>query len=364
MNESQGIPRGKVLITGATGHVGANLMHRLLEEGQEVRCLVEPGADRRALEGVDVEIVEGDIRDFDAMRQATRGITRVFHVAAKISTLNPGAGEQRTLYDINVVGTRNVLRACMDNGVARAVVTGSFSATGYDSDNPSRPSREDDPFYPFDEHLPYARTKVLTEHETLRAVVDGFDAVIATSCACIGPHDYMPSRMGRTMQDFVHGRLPAYIDGGFDFVRASDIVQGHMLAMDKGRKGQKYIFSTHFHTLAELMQMWSDVTGVPPIKLKLPGRVMSGLTGVVSGVASRVLPNVQQRLTPGAIRILRMRRHADTAKAQQELGYQPTSIEQAVREAFTFYERLGKVPAGTVKEPVDYPSAATPAAAQ
>jgi nucleoside-diphosphate-sugar epimerase len=363
MNESQGIPTGKVLITGATGHVGANLMHRLLDEGQEVRCVVEPGSDRSVFDGLDVEVVEGDIRDLAAMKRATKGITRVFHVAAKISTLNPGAGEQRTLYDINVMGTRNVLRASMDNGVARAVVTGSFSATGYDAEDPSHPSSEDAPFYPFDEHLPYARTKVLTEHETLRAVVDGFDAVIATSCACIGPHDHFPSRMGRTMQDFVHGRLRAYIDGGFDFVRAADIVQGHMLAMEKGRKGQKYIFSTHFHTLAELMQMWSDVTGIPPIKLKLPAPVMASLTGVVSGVASRVLPNVQQRLTPGAIRILRMRRRADTTKAREELGYQPTSIAQAVREAFEFFERSGKVPAGTVKGTAE-PAAATHAAAE
>jgi nucleoside-diphosphate-sugar epimerase len=255
----------------------------------------------------------------------------------------------------------------MDNGVARAVVTGSFSATGYDPDAPSTPSDETGVFYPFDNHLPYARTKVLTEHETLKAVVDGFDAVIATSCACIGPHDYLPSRMGRTMTDFAHGRLRAYIDGGFDFVRADDIVQGHMLAMEKGRPGQKYIFSTHFHTLADLIEMWCEVTGLPPVRLKLPGPVMAGLTGLFAGTLSKLLPNVQQRLTPGAIKILRMRRHADTTRAREELGYQPTSIRIAVREAYEWLAEQGRVPRELIAPREDGPSSEgtqTPAAAE
>lgn len=343
MNERVEIPRGKVLVTGGSGHVGANLVRRLLAEGHEVRCLVLPGTNNAGLQGLDVELFEGDVRDAKQMLEATRGCTRVFHVAAKISILNASAGEQREIFEINVLGTRNVMRAALENGVSRAVLTGSFSATGYDQDDPSRPSNEDMPFWPFGNAMPYAHSKALAEHETLKCVIDGLDAVIATSCACIGPHDYLPSRMGRTMIDFARGKLRAYIDGGFDFVNANDIVQGHMLAMEKGRKGHKYIFSTHFHTLGELVQMWSEVTGLPPVRLKLPAPVMSTITGAYSGTLSKMFPNMPQRLTPASIRILRMRRHADTTKAQTELGYKPSNIKDAVREAYAFFAAQGMV---------------------
>ncbi|MEM6293378.1 MAG: NAD-dependent epimerase/dehydratase family protein [Myxococcota bacterium] len=347
------IPQGKVFVTGGTGHVGANLVHRLVRDGHEVRALVVPGSSREPFEGLDLEVVEGDLRDFGAMRRLTKGCTRVFHVAAKVSTLNPGAGEQRDLYDINVLGTRNVMRAAMENGVSRAVLTGSFSATGYNPDDPSQPSDEAMPFYPFGRVMPYAHTKQLAEHEMLKCVIDGLDGVIATSCACVGPHDYFPSRMGRTMIDYAHGNLRAFIDGGFDFVAARDIVAGHLLAMEKGRTGHKYIFATHHHTLQDFIDMFADTLGTPPVTLKLPATVMAGITGVYSGALSKFFPKMPQRLTPGAIGVLRMRRHADTSKAQEELGYRPTTVANAVREAYADLYRRGLIPTRPVKAPED-----------
>ena len=357
------IPRGKVLVTGGSGHVGANVVHALLDDGQDVRCLVQAGANNRALDGLPVEQVEGDLRDYDAMVRATSGCTRVFHVAAKVSTLNASAGEQRDLYDINVIGTRNLLRASMESGVARAVVTGSFSATGYDPDDPSRPSHEAMPFYPFGAVMPYARTKALAEHETLKCVVDGFDAVIATSCACVGPWDYLPSRMGRTMIDYTHGKLRAYIPGGFDFVNAHDIARGHLLAMERGRRGQKYIISTGFHVLEELVQMFSEISGLPPVTLEVPPRLMAAVTGLYAGSLAKVFPKLPQRLTPGAIGVLCMRRHADTSKAQEELGYRPGTIRDAVRDAMVFFAREGKLPDEVAQHVLSHHAEAADAAA-
>jgi nucleoside-diphosphate-sugar epimerase len=362
-DSTSSIPRGKVLVTGASGHVGANLVHRLLDDGHEVRCLAMPGANNEALDGLEVEIVEGDLRDADAMQRAVSGCARVFHAAAKISTLNATAGEERELYDINVLGTRNIVRAALDKGVARVVLTGSFSAVGYDPSDPSKPSNEDMPFYPFGHVMPYARSKALSELEALRAVADGLDVVIATSCACIGPYDYLPSRMGRTMIDFAHGRLRAYIPGGFMFVRAADLVEGHLLAMEKGRTGHKYIIATGFHTLDDLVHWFSEVTGRPPPRLRLPPAVMSSITGLYAGALARFFPNMPQRLTPGAIRVLRMRRHADLTKARTELGYQPTDVGTAVREAFEFFAREGKIPRGTLREAPSEPGSGSDAAA-
>lgn len=345
------IPKGKVFVTGGAGHVGANVVQRLLDQGHELRCLVQPGTNNAALDGLDVERVEGDIRDPESMKKAIKGCTRVFHVAAKVSVLNATAGEEREIFEINVLGTRNVLRAALHNDVARAVLTGSFSAVGYDLDDPSKPSNEDMPFYPFQEVMPYARSKVLAELEALRAMADGLDVVIATSCGCMGPHDYLPSRTGRTMLDYAHGRFRAYIDGGFDWVSAQDLAEGHLLAMEKGRTGQKYIFSTHFHSLDEVVRMWARTLGTDRLPRKLPASVMSAVTGIYSGSMAKFFPNMPQRFSPGAIRIMRMRRRADTSKAQKELGYRPTSIPQAVYDQFEFFARQGRLPAGVKLRP-------------
>lgn len=326
-----------ILVTGGTGHLGANLVRRLLEEGEVVRVFVRGGPDHGALDGLEVERVAGDVRDLASVRAAVRGADRVYHCAAKVST---SEGQQREIYESNVLGTRHVLRAAAEAGVARVVVSGSFSAVGHD---PRRPSDETVPVNPFDRALPYQRSKVAVEHECLKAVVDGLDVVIATSCAIIGPNDFTPSRMGRVLLDFAHGKLRAYIPGGFEFVAARDIVEGHLLAMAKGRPGHKYIFSTEFKTLDELMAIYEDVTGRPRPRLRLPPRVMAGLAEVTSFFVVRFFPDAPQRFTPGAVRILRMGRRADITKARSELGYRPTSIETAIRDAYDDFVRRGKI---------------------
>jgi nucleoside-diphosphate-sugar epimerase len=326
-----------ILVTGGSGHLGANLVHRLLDEGHPVRVLVRLGSDNRALDGLDVERVYGDLRDPSAMEVAVRGCQRIYHCAAKLSTV--GGGE-REIFDCNVIGTRNLLRAAAAAGVERVVVTGSFSAVGH---LPDRPSDEEVPFYPFEKGMPYEFTKTFVEHECLRAVARGLDVRIATSCAILGPHDYKPSRMGRTLFDFANGRMRAYIHGGFEFVSAHDIVTGHLLAMDKGRTGEKYIFSTEYVTVDQLMALFERITGRPRPRLRLPGPVMMAVASVASPILTRFFPNVNQRLTPGAVRILRMGRRADCSKAKRELGYRPTSVEAAVRAAYRDFVRRGLI---------------------
>ena len=184
------------------------------------------------------------------------------------------------------------------------------------------------------------------EHECLKAVADGLDVVIASSCAIVGPNDFKPSRMGRVLLDFAHGRLRAFIPGGFEFVAARDIVQGHRLAMDKGRAGQKYIFSTSFETVDGLMAIFERVTGRARPRLRLPSGLMLGLAVAVDTIARRVAPHAEPRFTPGAVRLLRSERRADIGKARAELGYQPTSVEAAIRDAYDDFVRRGMVSAG------------------
>ncbi len=343
---------GKILVTGAAGHVGANLVYRLLEDGHDVRVLMRDESHEEAIEalsretGKKVDRVYGDLRDRRAVLDAVRGTKNVFHVAARVSTLGGSERDLRELYECNVLGTANVLRAAGETGVERTVVTGSLSAVGYDLDDPSKASDETQPFYPFTEHLPYGRTKSLVEHEVLKACVEGVDALVATSCAVLGPWDFKPSRMGKTLLDFAHGKLRGYPPGGFDFVNVKDLVDGHIRAMERGRTGQRYILSTQFATVDDLMDIFEEVTGRPRPRFRVPMPLMKTMAHVSSFVMSNFFPKLPQRFTPAAVRLLNMQRKADTSKAQRELGYQPTEIRTAIHEAYAHFARRGLAPSG------------------
>lgn len=324
-----------ILVTGATGHLGANLVRRLLDEGEDVRVLLRERSGSQAVEGLAVERVHGDVRDFGAVRAAVAGCRRVYHCAARVST---GEGRTREIYETNVVGTRHVLEAALEAGASRVVVSGSFSAVGH---VPGRPADERVPVNPFDRLLPYQRSKVAVEHECLKAFADGLEVVVATSCAILGPNDFVPSRMGKLLLDFANGRLRAYIPGGFEFVAARDIVEGHLLAMAKGRPGQKYIFASGFQSVDQLMDIYEAVTGVDRPRLRLPAPAMLGIAHVVSRIQRMLRPGAEQRFTPGAVRLLTMGRRADITKARTELGFQPTSIRDAIAEQYAFFVSQG-----------------------
>lgn len=321
----------KILLTGATGHLGANLLRLLLAEGEDVRLMLRHGYDQAALQGLDVERVEADLRDSRAVAAAVQGCSHVYHCAALVSTIDGDAAHKRQVYDTNVRGTIHLLDAARRHGVEKVVVSGSLSATGHDA---ATPSDEAMPFYPFDRQLPYGFSKHLVEHECLRAHADGLNVVVATSCAIIGPHDYVPSRMGRVLIDFAHRKLRAYIPGGFEFVSAQDIAKGHILAMDKGRSGQKYIFSTAYSSVDDLLAIFRDVTGQPLPRLRLPPELMASLAEISDKTWFRLFPNAPRRFTPGAVRLLRMHRRVNIDKARQELGFKPGNLADAVHAAY------------------------------
>lgn len=334
---------GAVLVTGASGHLGANLVRRLLADGEHVRVLLHPDHDNSGVEGLDVEVAYADIRNPVGTRQAIAGCDFVYHCAAKVSTIDGDASHKGEIYDTNVIGTRNVLSAAREAGSKRVVVTGSFSAVGMDPSDSSAPSDETMSFYPFGRTMPYELSKVMVEHECLKAVADGLHVVIATCCAIVGGNDFLPSRLGRTLCAYANGKLPYYIDGGFEFVSASDIVQGHLLCMSRGLNGRKYIFSTEYLELDALLGLFAEASGVRNQVRKLPGPLMYAFSEVASYFLSRFRPDFPQRFTPGAIRLLRKRRHADLGRARRELGYRPGNIRDAVFEAYAFHYARGAI---------------------
>ena len=330
----------KTLVTGATGHLGANLVRRLLADGEPVRVFMRPGRDNGAMDGLPVERILGDLRDRDTVSGVVKGCRRVYHCAALVSTIEGNRAHQREVFDTNVMGTRHVLDAAAEHGVAKVVVSGSLSATGYE---PGQASHEDMPFYPFERHLPYGFTKHLVEHHCLQAHANGLNVVVATSCAIVGPHDYAPSRIGRVLIDYAHGRLRAYIPGGFEFVSTRDIVEGHVLAMQKGRSGQKYIISTAYSSVDDLLSLFGAVTGRHKPRLRLPGPVMGAMAEVADKTWFRLFPNRPRRFTPAAVRLLTLRRRADHGKAKAELGFRPTAIKDAIQEAYDDFVRRGVI---------------------
>ena len=331
-----------VLLTGANGHLGANLLRRLLRDGAVVRVLLRPSSDNSTLDGLAVERVFGDLRDEASVRSAVQGCSQIYHAAALVSTVDRN---RKDIYETNVIGTRNILNAARAHGAEKVVVSGSLSATGHTG---ARPCDETAPFDPFEKHLPYAISKAFVEQECLKAHADGLPVTIAVSCAILGGWDFKPSRMGRVLVDFAARRLRAYIPGGFEFVAADDIAEGHILAMRKGRSGQKYIFRTQFLTVDQLMDIYRRVTGQPKPLLRLSPGVMAGFAHVSSLVLDNLFPNVPQRLNPAAIRLLQMQRRASSAKAESELGYQPGDIAAAIGQAYDGFVERGKIqtPAG------------------
>ncbi len=350
-NTSASVSPAPVFLTGSAGHVGANLLRRLLDDGIRVRVLLRHEDNNEGLQGLDVERVFGDIRDLDATRRAIEGCQGVYHVAARISTIEGNRAHRREVFECNVLGTRNVLQAAREAGAGRVVVTGSFSAVGYDLDDPSAPSDETMQFYPMERTMPYERSKALVEHECWKAAAKGQDVIVATCCAVIGGHDYFPSRLGRTLCDHTRGKVRAYVDGGFEFVAARDIVEGHLLCMRRGRAGEKYIFSSEYKTISEILDLFEEVSGILRSSRRIPTQAMLVFSEVASFYLSRFHPNFPQRFTPGAIRLLKKRRHADTSKARQELGYQPTSIRDAVHEAYAFHYHRNAITNPRAKRP-------------
>lgn len=327
-----------VVVTGASGHLGANLVRELLARGQRVRAVVR--GPSRALDGLDVERVPCDVRDAGALREALRGAEVVYHLAAVISIDGDPDG---AVHAVNVGGARNVARAALACGARRLVHVSSVHAFDH---APRHAPLDEARRRPGPSHPAYDRSKAAGEAAVREVIAEGLDAVIVNPTGVIGPHDYEPSRMGRFFVDLAHRRLPALIDGGFDWVDARDVARSMVAAAERGRRGENYLLGGRWHSAVGLARVAAEAAGVPVPGVVLP--MWAARVGAVAASAALRAVGRRSRFTPDAMHALRSNRDVRWDKAARELGHAPRPSLETVRDLYDCFERRGVLRAGAL----------------
>jgi dihydroflavonol-4-reductase len=319
-------------VTGASGHLGANLVRALLKQGRTVRVLAR--SDRRSIQGLDVQIVEGDISDPRALHALAKGTETLFHLAGRISIVGAEGG---LVESTNVGGVRNVIRACREAGVRRLVHCSSIHA--FDTNPNDQLIDETRALALGPGHAAYDRSKAEGQRAVLDAVREGLDAVVINPGAVVGPFDFKVSRMGAVLLDICHGRLPMLIDGGYNWVDARDVAEGAVRAESRGRAGECYLLTGHWVHLCELSRMISRITGRKTVQAAAPLWLASAVSWISLGWGR--LRGTAPKFTPAAIEAIRSHRSISHEKAARELGYAPRPFEETVRDTLEWFRRAG-----------------------
>lgn len=326
----------KALVTGATGFVGGAVARALVRAGHEVRVLARPDADAKNLDGVLVERVVGDLRDPASLRAALKGCRHLYHVAAHYALW---AKDPSIFYEVNVTGTVNLLEAARDVGTERIVYCSTIGAIGLPSGGGL--GTEETPVSLSQMAGHYKRSKYLAEQEVLRLAKEGLPVVIVNPSAPVGAGDVKPTPTGQIIVDFMKGRMPAYIETGMNIVDVDDVAQGHLLAMQKGRIGERYILGGKNLLLREVFDILSAVTGVKAPWLKLPRLAVLPLAYVNHWIAN--VTGIPPRIPLEGVKMAKYKMHYDCSKAIRELGIPQTPPEVAIEKAVRWFKAHGYV---------------------
>ncbi len=326
----------KAFLTGATGFVGGHLLDALLEGGADVRCLVREASPRRNLQGRDVDVATGDLRDSESVRRAIAGCDAVFHCAAdyRLYTRRP-----EEMYASNVAGTRNVLRAAAECEVDRVVYTSSVGALGLEPGGGA--ATEKTPVTIDDMVGHYKRSKFLAERVAEEWAAKGLPVVIVNPSTPVGDGDLKPTATGRLILDFLNRRTPAYVETGLNLVDVRDVAVGHLLAAEKGRPGGKYILGNRNMSLKEIFETLSKLSGLPAPRWKLPHWIPLAAAAVDTSIAR--LRGAEPNIPIEAVRLARYKMYFDPGKAVRELGLPQTPVEEALGRAVDWFREHGYV---------------------
>jgi dihydroflavonol-4-reductase len=328
----------KTLVTGGTGFVGANVVRALLRRGTEVRALVRSGSDVRHLADLDLELVQGDLRDRQSLEEALQGCGTVYHVAAVYSLW---ASHRQEIYASNVTGTVNLLEAASAVGVEKIVHTSSVATIGLPEDG--SPGTESVPLRPEEMVSDYKRSKYLAEQEVLKYAQRGLPVVIVNPSFPVGPWDVKPTPSGQLIVNFLRGKIPAYVSTGLNIVDVEDVANGHLLAAEKGHLGERYILGHANVTLLEFFQLLAQVSGVKAPRMRIPYSV-AYLSACVSELVARTITHKPPFVTLAGVKLSRKRMFFDASKAVRELGFPQTPVVEACRKAVRWFRDHGYAP--------------------
>ena len=327
----------RVFVTGGTGFVGGAVVRCLLQYGFEVVAFARQGADLRQLQGLPVNITEGDLSTVEIMKKAMLGCDWVFHVAGLYAFWGY-SWEQ--FYESNVQGTRNVLAAALDVGVQRVVHTSSIAVLG--------PPRQGDTA---DENTStkyqdligfYKRSKYLAEEVVAEFISRGLPVVMVNPSAPVGAGDWKPTATGRVIVDYLNNKMPAFVESHQNLVDVEDVASGHVLAAQKGVFGERYILGGENMTLKQYLDILSEVSGLPKVRKQIPYGVALGWSYIDIFLA-KVIKGYNPRATPTAVKVGKVHSYYDSSKAKRELGYDPHPVREALKKAVEWYRANGYV---------------------
>ncbi|HET6606306.1 MAG TPA: hopanoid-associated sugar epimerase [Rhodopila sp.] len=327
------------LVTGATGFVGSAVARALADRGHQLRLLVRSSSDRRNLAGLPADLIVGDLTDTASLDAAAAGCRYVVHVAADYRLWVP---DPQAMLRANVDGAVAMMRAAARAGAERIVHTSSVAALGQIGDGTS--ADEETPADEADFVGIYKRSKFLAEKAVLDlARLEGFPIVVVNPAAPVGPRDIKPTPTGKMILDAAAGRVPAYIDTGLNIVHVDDVALGHVLALERGRIGQRYVLGGENMLLKDILGLVADVVnGRPPI-IRLPEAVVWPVAFVMEKLAPVL--GVAPMMTRDHLKMARKKMFYSSARAEAELGYQPRPVRLAVEDAVAWFRANGMLKA-------------------
>ncbi len=328
-----------VFVTGATGFLGSHVARVLAAQGADLRLLVRPNSDMRNIEELNAERARGDLRDPASIEKAVSGCEVVFHVAADYRLW---VRDPESMYRSNVEGTRTLLEAARKQGVQRVVYTSSVATMGFSSNGRSQLADEDSPVLLADMIGHYKRSKFMAEQVAFEAARAGVDVVVVNPTTPIGERDVKPTPTGRIVLDFLKRKFPAYVETGLNLVDATECARGHILALEKGRTGERYILGGENLTLKQILDRLAAITGLRSPTVKLP-YVFAFASGVVDEMVMGRLLRREPRATIDAVRMGRKMMFVSSAKAERELGWQTVPVDGALRRSVEWFRANGYV---------------------
>jgi dihydroflavonol-4-reductase len=328
-------PDDLVLVTGGSGFLGSAVVRALIARGSRVRAIVRPSSPPDNLLGLGCEIVTGDLTDRKSLAAALRGVRYLFHVAADYRFW---ARDPSVILRVNVDGTCSLMREALSAGVERIVYTSSVAALKVAG--ATSPVDETSPLAADEAIGTYKRSKTLAERAVEAMILrDKLPAIIVNPTTPIGPRDIRPTPTGRILLDAARGRIPAFVDTGLNFAHVDDIAEGHLLAFERGRIGERYILGGENVLLHELLASIAGVTGRRAPRLKLPRRPLFPLAFGAEAIAR--LTGKEPLLTVDGLHLARYRMFFTSAKAERELGYRSRPYQEGVADALTWFRKAG-----------------------